>query len=58
MAEIVNLNRYRKAKTKVAAEVEAANNRLIFGRKRSEKDTAGKAAAKAKFDLDGKKLED
>ena len=58
MAEIVNLNRYRKAKGKAAAEVTAVNNRLLFGRKRVEKDLARKAAAKEKEDLDGKKLND
>ncbi len=58
MAEIVNLNRYRKDKNKAAAEAEAVNNRLLFGRKRVEKDLARKAAAKEKEDLDGKKLND
>ncbi|MDO8606655.1 MAG: DUF4169 family protein [Phaeospirillum sp.] len=58
MAEIVNLNHYRKAKNRVAAEVEASNNRVLFGRKRAEAEVARKLAEKKKEGLDGKKLSD
>ena len=58
MAEIINLNRHRKAKAKEAAAMEAQNNRVKFGRARPEKEAERKAAAKDKADLDGKKLEE
>ena len=58
MAEIVNLNRHRKAKAKEAAAIEAQNNRVKFGRARSEKEADRKLAAKDKADLDSKKLDD
>lgn len=58
MAEIVNLNRFRKAKNKAVAEVEARNNRVLFGRKKSEKEADRTLTRKSKTDLDGKKFDD
>jgi hypothetical protein len=58
MADIVNLNQYRKAKVKAEAEAEARNNRLLFGRKRSDKTATRKSNDKVKTDLDNKKLDD
>jgi hypothetical protein len=58
MVEIVNLNRYRKAKAKAAEDVKASNNRLLFGRSRPEKDKEKKILENIKSDLDGKKLEE
>ncbi|WP_338664282.1 DUF4169 family protein [Pararoseomonas sp. SCSIO 73927] len=57
MAEIVNLNRARKARDRAAAETEAAANRAAHGRTRAER--AKDAEAKAKRDalLDGARLE-
>ncbi len=58
MAEIVNLNRARKAKAKRAAERTADANRAKFGRSKAERDA--EAADKARRDalLDGAKREE
>lgn len=58
VAEIINLNRHRKAKAKEAAAIKAQNNRVKFGRPRSVTDSERKIAAKNQAELDGKKLED
>jgi len=58
MAEIVNLNRARKAKAKADAGKAAEANRAKFGRSKVERDAA--AADKARRDalLDGAKREE
>lgn len=58
MAEIVNLNRARKARAKEAAARQAETNRAAFGRTRAEK--AAQAAEQARRDalLDGARRED
>jgi hypothetical protein len=58
MAEIVNLNRARKARDRVTAEAKAAANRAAHGRTRAER--AKDKAAKAQRDalLDGARLDD
>ncbi len=58
MAEVVNLNRYRKAKAKVVGQEQANINRIVFGRSRPEKEELRKALEKVRLDLNGKKLED
>ncbi len=58
MAEIVNLNRFRKAKAKEDAAEQARVNRVAFGRKRSEREQERTAREKAEAELNGKKLED
>ncbi|CAA7625083.1 DUF4169 family protein [Magnetospirillum sp. SS-4] len=58
MAEIVNLNRFRKAKAKAAEEIKANNNRLLFGRKRTDKEIDRKERENAMTELDGKKLDE
>ncbi|MBP0493733.1 DUF4169 family protein [Pararoseomonas indoligenes] len=57
MAEIVNLNRARKARDRAAEEAKAAANRAAHGRTRAER--AKDAEAKAKRDalLDGARVE-
>lgn len=58
MAEIVNLNRARKARARVQKEETAAQNRILFGRTKAEKQLdAARKAAEAK-NLDGHKRED
>ncbi len=57
MAEIVNLNRARKAKARAAAGAQAAVNRAAFGRTKGEKAAARADAERAKRDLDGAKRE-
>lgn len=58
MAEIVNLNKARKARAKVEAEETAKANRVRFGRTRQEKEAARQQEEKLSRDLDGKKLDD
>ena len=52
MSEPINLNRARKAKARVAADNQAARNRVAFGRTKADKDLA-----KAKADLARKALD-
>lgn len=58
MAEIVNLNRYRKAKTKAEATARAAVNRARHGRPKADKDAQAREAARDSDELDGKRLDD
>lgn len=58
MAEIVNLNKVRKARAKVEAEETAKTNRVRFGRTRQEKEAARRQEEKLSRDLDGKKLDE
>lgn len=58
MAEIVNLNRARKARDKAEAKSTAAANRVAFGRTRAERDAADRARDRAARLLDGQKRED
>ncbi|MGE5515740.1 MAG: DUF4169 family protein [Bacteroidota bacterium] len=58
MAEIVNLNRWRKAKAKQEKTRQADANRVTFGRTKAEKDQARKQAEQQSKLLDGKKVED
>ena len=57
MAEIVNLNRYRKSKVRGAASQQAADNRVKFGRRKGERLDDDLARKRAERELDGKKLE-
>ncbi len=58
MAEPINLNRVRKARDKAAAKVQAAENRVRFGRTRAEKDAARAEAERAGRVLDGNARKD
>ncbi|WP_085375717.1 DUF4169 family protein [Magnetospirillum sp. ME-1] len=58
MAEVVNLNKVRKARAKVEAEETARNNRVRFGRTRQEKEAARRQEEKVSRDLDGKKFDE
>ncbi len=53
MAEIVNLNKARKLKARAAAEQQAAENRVRYGRTKAEKqrDTAAAEEAQRRMDL-------
>ena len=55
MAEIVNLNRARKAKARTEAWATAAANRIAFGRTKAEKQAARTDAARRERELDGAK---
>ncbi len=58
MAEIVNLNKARKAKARQQHQVTAAANRIAFGRSKAERDAARQEAERARREVDGKKLDD
>jgi len=58
MAEILNLNRARKAKAKTDAKARAAENRAKFGRTKVDKALDAARADRLRRDLDGAKRED
>lgn len=57
MAAIINLNRARKARTRLAAGVQADENAVKFGQTKAAKALQSAKAKKAKRDLDGAKRE-
>lgn len=58
MAEILNLNRARKAKAKTTDKAAAAENRAKFGRSKTEKALETARAEKLARALDGAKREE
>lgn len=58
MAEIVNLNRARKARDRAAARQTAEANRAKFGRSKAEKQADAVERARSDRALDGAKLEE
>ncbi len=58
MAEVVNLNRYRKAREKDRAKAEAGENRVRHGRAKAEKLRDGDERDREARSLDDAKLED
>ncbi|MDR3502806.1 MAG: DUF4169 family protein [Legionella sp.] len=58
MAEIINLNKKRKAKARVEKEKKASENRIKFGRTKKEKQIAKQENERHERHLDGHKLED
>lgn len=58
MAEIINLNRVRKAKSKEAAVRQADENRIRFGRTKTEKQVAETVEDKLRRLLDGHKMDE
>ncbi|HWU72508.1 MAG TPA: DUF4169 family protein [Sphingomonas sp.] len=57
MADIVNLNRARKAKARGEAQTTAAANRIVHGRTKAEKQAAKAEAERRARELDGAKRE-
>ena len=55
MADIVNLNRARKAKARSDKEAQAAQNRIAFGRTKAEKQQAAAEKARADRQIDDHK---
>jgi hypothetical protein len=53
----LNLNKARKVRAKETAKVEAAQNRVRFGRSKSEKTAANAKTAQVRSILDGAKRE-
>ena len=58
MAEIVNLNKHRKAKARGAAEAQSAANRIKYGRTKAEKDNDRRAEERQEQAHDGRALKD
>ncbi|MDB5454520.1 MAG: hypothetical protein JWP92_105 [Caulobacter sp.] len=58
MAEILNLNRARKAKAKTADKAVAAENRAKFGRSKADKTLEAARAEKLARTLDGAKRDE
>ena len=58
MAEIVNLNRARKAKARDAAEAKAAENRAKYGQTKAERARLASEKAKLRAVTDGAKKEE
>jgi hypothetical protein len=58
MVEPINLNKARKARAKVEAKTKGAQNRTLFGLKKTEKIVAEMEAARAQRKLDQAKRED
>lgn len=56
-AEIVNLNKFRKAREKALKEQRAEENRQRFGRSRSEKTAESLEERQRQRQLDGARLE-
>lgn len=57
MAEIINLNRFRKHKRRAEKRQEADENAVKFGRSKAEKELDQARQSKADRDLDGHELE-
>ena len=58
MAEIVNLNRARKAKTKAQAEKTAANNRVKHGTPKALRKLSDAERRKVQAQIDAKRLDE
>ncbi|QIG78485.1 DUF4169 family protein [Stakelama tenebrarum] len=58
MAEIINMNRARKARAAAARKAEAEANRVRFGRTRAQKKADAEQAARVDRALDEAKRED
>jgi hypothetical protein len=58
MAEIVNLNKLRKAKARADDESRAQANRTKYGRTKAEKENDRRAAERSARLHEGKKLEE
>lgn len=58
MAELINLNKARKARDRAAAKAQAAENRAKHGRTKGQKAVTKLEADRANRDLDGAKREE
>ena len=56
MGEVINLNRFRKARAKADAAKQAEENRASFGRTKEEKLQETRERDRTDQDFDGKKL--
>lgn len=58
MGEVVNLNKARKARDKAEARRKAGDNRVLFGRSKSERQMADKTREREAARLDGHKRDE
>ncbi|UEM19463.1 DUF4169 family protein [Skermanella mucosa] len=58
MGDVVNLNRFRKAREKSEREAQAAANRAKHGRTREQRAREKDEAVRRAKDLEGKKIDD
>ena len=58
MGDVINLNRFRKAKAKTEREAQAAANRTKYGRTRDERLRQQDEAVRTAKELEGKKIDD
>lgn len=58
MAELINLNRAKKARARTAGKAQAAENRVRFGQAKGVKAASKLEAERARHELEGKKRED
>jgi Domain of unknown function (DUF4169) len=57
MADVVNLNQYRKQRARRVSQKRAAENRSRFGGSKQEQEKSRREAEKAAKDLDNKRLD-
>jgi hypothetical protein len=57
MGDVVNLNKFRKAREQRRTEAQAAENRVRYGQPKDAKAKAQRDAEQANKDLDGKRLD-
>lgn len=58
MGDVVNLNRFKKARARAGKAASAEANRVKFGRSKTEKAAEEAEAERRARELDGAKLED
>ncbi|EWY38189.1 hypothetical protein N825_14880 [Skermanella stibiiresistens SB22] len=58
MGDVVNLNRFRKAREKSQKEAQAAANRAKHGRTKDQRATERDEEARRARELEGKKIDD
>lgn len=58
MADVISLNKARKALQRKAAKAQAAENRVKFGQSRPEREKQQKEAERIAREFEGKKRED
>jgi hypothetical protein len=57
MGDVVNLNQYRKQRSRVASQKRASENRVRFGRNKDDKTRQSHETERTARDLDGKQLD-
>ena len=58
MGDVINLNRFRKAKEKAVREAQATANRARYGRTKEQRAREKDEATRTAKDLDSKKIDD